>query len=235
MMRRMLGFCVSVAWESRRLPGPNNERPIRMRSQIAELARNEINVEMQMRREGGFMRMHSMREVESEINPSCSSPDFERMRGKSGAEAGQPKAGVVSVVPHPFFEGEEDTGAAAVSVVVENAPCFFELEPRQDRFHGIDDISSAGVGDDLVRVGAALGVKFRHRVAGNLWDTAVQFVPQFSAGIDEADLSRSSGACRVRNSPASNCPLSFFPFQMAAAAPSLKRQRLMRTPGSLSM
>ena len=70
----------------------------------------------------------------------------------------------------------------------EDFPGFGEVEAGDGGFDGLNDIASAGVGDDLVGLRAAAVVEGGYGGGGEVWDAAVELVFEFSAGVGEADF-----------------------------------------------
>ena len=113
---------------------------------------------------------------------------------------------------------------------------FGEVEIRQGGLDGLDDIAAAGVGEDLGGLFREPCVKGGDGLRGERGDAAVELVLEFPGGVGETDfLAIGRDVVSVEGMETTATLVGWFPVKMAAAAPSPKRQREMRTPGSSSM
>ena len=154
------------------------------------------------------------------------------MGGKSGAEGGEPDLTGVGVVDDGFLERGEDARAADVSVLAQDGASFVERVRGESVLDGEDDIAPAGVGNEAVRRGGFFLKELKHGPGGEFGDFAVELVFEAALGIHETDFFTVLGLVEGLKSMESKLAADRFWRQRAAAAPSPKRQRLMRTPGS---
>ena len=109
------------------------------------------------------------------------------MGGEAGAEGGEPVALIRRGSVEALLQGHQHGGAAHVAAAGEDRAGLVQRK-RQHIFQGLDDIASAGVGDDLIGIGRAAGVERGDGFARELRDGAVQLVLEFPLIIAEADF-----------------------------------------------
>ena len=110
------------------------------------------------------------------------------MRGKTGAEGGEPERLTVGLLAQPLLQGKEHRWAGKVSMTAENLAGFGKRVIGNGRFDGFNHIATTGMGEDLLRVAAASSKELGHGLRSQSRNGTVELVLQTPTAVDEANF-----------------------------------------------